>query len=99
MKKERDKRSVGKRIRDALELDDINCKSDLLELRGKEELTVRSCRRILSYSEEEIKLQLCEYTLVIKGSRLYCASYYANAVRIDGAIASLEMIGGKGCKK
>ena len=99
MKKEGDKRSVAKRIRDALELDDISCKRDLLELRGRGDLTVRSCHEILSYSEERIALRLCEYILVIRGKGLYCASYYANAVRVDGEIASLEIVEGKGDKK
>lgn len=85
------KRTLKERIRTTLELEDVICKGDMLELRGRENLLVRGCRKILLYTDEEIRLLLCEYVLVIKGRRLYCASYYAGAVCIDGIISSLEI--------
>lgn len=83
--------SLQDRIKRALELDEIVCRADALELRGRENLTVRGCRRILLYTEEEIRLLLCEYVLVIKGRRLYCSSYYTGALRVDGIISALEI--------
>lgn len=85
------KSSLQDRIKTALELDDVICRADALELRGRENLTVRGCRRILLYTEEEIRLLLCEYVLVIKGERLYCSSYYEDALRVDGIISALEI--------
>ena len=84
------RRTVRDKIRHGLELDDVLCASDMLEVRGRETLTVRGCRKILLYTAREIRLRLCEYVLVIKGEGLYCASYYAGAVRVDGEISSLE---------
>lgn len=83
-------RTIKDKIRKGLELDDVLCASDMLEVRGRETLTVRGCRKILLYTAQEIRLRLCEYVLVIKGEGLYCASYYAGAVRVDGEISSLE---------
>lgn len=93
---EKEKKSARERIRCALELDDMTCDEDMLELRGTRDLTVRGCRAILLYSEEEIRLSLKKYVLVIKGKELYCSSYYERAVRVEGTVSSLELLrGGK----
>lgn len=84
-------RTLKDKIRTSLELEDVLCKGDMLELRGRENLLVRGCRKILLYTTEEIRLLLCEYILVVRGKGLYCASYYAGAVCVDGVISSLEM--------
>ena len=88
--KDNEKKSVRECIRRALEIEDINC-GDLLELRGREDLTVSGCKKILAYTESEIRLLLCEYILVIRGTGLSCASYYAGAVRVEGKISSLTL--------
>lgn len=79
------------RFRRALGLDELISDSDHLELRGQNELTVRGCGAILYYSEREIKLSMKKYILKIFGEELYCVSYLAGAVQIDGRIDSLEM--------
>lgn len=84
------KEKLTRKIARALEIDELVGSSDNLEMRGSNELTVRGCRKILYYSDNEIRLSLKEYVLSIKGSGLYCASYYNGAVRIDGEIDSLE---------
>lgn len=89
-----EKKSVRERIRHALELEDMTCGGDMLELRGKGDLTVRGCRAILLYSEKEISLRLNKYVLTIKGESLYCSSYYECAVRVEGTILSLEILEG-----
>ncbi len=80
---------LGKRIRKALELDEIINERDNLQLCGVNDLTVRECGRILHYSESEIKLSLREYILKIEGEGLYCTSYYGGTVRVDGEIDAL----------
>jgi hypothetical protein len=82
---------LRKKMRRALEIDEIIGECDTLEMRGSKELTVRECRRILHYSETEIRLSLCGYTLVIRGNELFCASYSGGAVRVDGDIKSIEI--------
>lgn len=88
---------LGKRIRKALELDEIINERDNLQLCGVNDLTVRECGRILHYSESEIKLSLRGYILRIEGEGLYCTSYYGGTVRVDGEIDALyfERRGGK----
>lgn len=81
---------MGERIRRTLELDEIIDPRDRIELRGLRELTVNGCTKILFYSECEIKLSLREYVLTIRGEELYCASFYAGAVRVDGVICALD---------
>lgn len=91
------KEGLGKRIRKALELDEIINERDNLQLCGVNDLTVRECGMILHYSESEIKLSLREYILRIEGEGLYCTSYYGGTVRVDGEIDALyfERRGGK----
>lgn len=66
---------------------------DVLTLRGRCELTVCGCRRILLYSEERIKLLMHEYILVISGRELFCPSFKAGAVRVDGVIEGVSLEG------
>ena len=60
-----------------------------LELRGRNSLLVKGCRRILTYSPECIKLMVRKDTLMINGKRLACTSYHSGSVGIEGTIFSL----------
>ena len=83
------KEGLGKRLRRALEIDEMVGERDVLQLYGINDLTVRECGRILHYSECEIVLSLREYILKIGGEGLYCTSYFGGTVRVDGVIKSL----------
>lgn len=85
------KDSLGKKIRHALELDELMISSDSLTLSGTGMLTVRGCEGIIEYGEGKIKLSMKEYILTILGERLYCASFYSGAITIEGEISSLEI--------
>lgn len=61
-----------------------------LELCGRHALTVHGCRRILSYTPEEICLGLKGCILSVQGVRLVCASYLSGAVGIDGRVDTLS---------
>lgn len=84
------KEKLGARIRRALEIDEIIGENDTLEMRGTRELTVRECRNIIHYADEEIRLALREYVLIIRGDGLYCTSYHGGAVCVDGRIDELK---------
>lgn len=84
------KEKLGTRIKRALEIDEILGENDTLEMRGTRELTVRECRHIIHYAEEEIRLALREYILIIKGEGLYCTSYSGSTVCVDGRIDELK---------
>ena len=61
-----------------------------VELRGKNQLFVGGCRRIVTYSPTVIVLAVRGDELSIKGKRLVCTSYHGGTVSIEGAISSLS---------
>ena len=61
-----------------------------LEMRGKNSLLVKGCRRILQYSPERIVLEVRKETLTIEGKRLVCTSYHSGSIGIEGVIFSLS---------
>lgn len=86
----KNKEKLSTRIRRAFEIDEILGENDSLEMRGTKELIVRECRHIIHYADEEIRLALREYILVIKGEGLYCTSYFGGTVCVDGRIHELK---------
>ena len=62
-----------------------------LELCGTGELTVRGCKRILSYAEQQILLQLPSHTLLVEGEGLLCSAFCAGAVTVSGEIRALTI--------
>ena len=84
------KEKLSARIKRALEIDEILGENDSLEMRGTRELMVRECRHIIHYADEEIRLALKEYVLIIRGEGLYCTSYSGGTVCVDGNIEGLK---------
>ena len=62
---------------------------ELVVLRGRRGVTVYGCRRILSYSPCEIKLALERAALVVTGSELYCSSFAAGTVTVEGRVTGV----------
>lgn len=58
----------------------------LVEIRGRNAVSIRGCGKILLYTPEEIRVGLKRGCLRIEGKRLICTSYHAGAVGIDGFI-------------
>lgn len=67
-----------------------------IELRGRNNLTIRGCRKILLYTETEIRVRLLGDTLQVCGSGLYCTAYHSGVIEIDGKIDSICFIGQAG---
>ncbi len=65
----------------------------MIEMRGRNTLTVGGCRRILSYGEEEITLETKEGVLSVTGRGLTCISYFATDIGIEGEIDGLRFLG------
>ncbi len=86
----KNKEKLSKRIKNALEIDELAIDTDLVEMRGQSDLTVRGCGRILNYGEEEISLSMHKYILKISGTGLYLASFNNGAVRVSGEVESLK---------
>ena len=61
-------------------------------LSGRSELSVRGCRRILSYSPQQIVLRLSgACALYIEGNGLFCASLQVGDLTITGEVLSLRL--------
>ena len=63
--------------------------SCLVIWRGDRELTVHGCRRILLYSNEQIRLQMKKKSLSVRGKGLCCASFSAGVIVLEGEICSV----------
>lgn len=86
----RAKEKLADKIKRLFGIDEIVGAPDTLEMRGVGELTVRECHHIIHYGEDEIRLSLKEYILIIQGEELYCTSYAGGAVCVDGRIEELK---------
>ena len=69
---------------------DVTGRGLRVDLRGRNSLTVHGCRKILDFNACEIKLEMEDATLVIRGCRLICTAYLADAVGVDGYICSIS---------
>jgi len=61
----------------------------LIELRGRNKLTVRGGGRMLSYSPDEIRILVKKGELSVSGKRLFCSSYSRGFLEIDGLIKGI----------
>ena len=61
---------------------------ELVVLRGKRGGTVYGCRKILQYSPIEIRLLLSGCAVSLVGESLYCTSFGAGTVTVEGEIRS-----------
>lgn len=66
-----------------------------IELRGKNQLFVGGCRRIITYSPTLIVLAVKGDELSVVGDRLICTSYHSGTVSIEGAISSVSFKGAR----
>ena len=64
-----------------------------LSMIGDGELTVRGCKRILSYGETCISLAVGKRVLTVMGTALFCTAFSGGAVTIRGRISGLDLGG------
>ena len=60
-----------------------------LSMSGQNELTVRGCRRILSYGADCISLSLGRVVLSVRGTELLCTVFEAGSVTVQGQICQI----------
>ena len=58
-------------------------------LHGSRQASVYGCRKILHYSPTQISLQICNDVLTVCGSGLYCTSFSAGTVCLEGEIEQI----------
>ena len=69
---------------------DIFLGETLIELRGRNSLTVRGGGGITAYGDKEIRFKLKKGELSVRGERLACASFERGAAVVDGNIFSMS---------
>lgn len=71
---------------------ELLCGGCHVEIRGRNRVTVRGCKKIVRYSTENIILKMkCDF-LEIHGKRLCCLTYLSGAVVVEGLIDSIGFI-------
>jgi len=92
-KKNKEKRTLAERL--AIDVDmppELLSGGCFIEIRGRNSVVVRGCRRILTYSETKVSLRLKRETVEVTGKRLTCISYLAGAVSVAGYIDSVSFL-------
>ena len=95
-KKKRERRGFAELL--ACEQDippEILCGGCFIELRGRNQLVVRGCRRIVVYTPTKIILKLKRELLEVCGKRLSCITYLAGAVTVEGLVDSVAFLRGE----
>ena len=63
---------------------------ELVVMRGRSCVTVYGCQRILHYSPREIRLDAGRRGVSVTGERLYCASFTAGTVNVEGVVEGVR---------
>ena len=69
---------------------DLLTSGETAVLYGDRKISVQGCRRILSYSTVEIKLQLKNCVLSVRGSDLICSCFSGGCTTLQGKILCVE---------
>lgn len=69
---------------------DLLCGRFRLEIRGRNQLFIWGCRRILKYSEDEMVMSAKGFSVAIRGERLICSAYHEGGVSIEGYICGVD---------
>lgn len=69
--------------------------SEMTVLYGNRRVSVRGCRRILSYDPKEIRLALRDRELLLRGRDLRCTSFTGGCVTVEGILTAVELSEGR----
>lgn len=70
--------------------EDIFGEGPFIELKGRHEITLQGCKKIIACTETEVMLRLRSADLHIEGNALRCITYFSGAVSIRGEITLLR---------
>ena len=63
-----------------------------IDIRGRNNITIKGCKKILLYTLHEVRIKLRGETLCIIGENLYCTAYHSQVIEIDGYIYSVSFL-------
>ena len=90
MQEERKKKAgLGERLKRRYGAQPITGGRERVTMEGQRRVTVYGCRRIVVYSPLEIRLMLAKEELSIIGEALYCSSFSAGTVTVEGKIGGV----------
>ena len=90
--KEGEKRGLRERLSERYGVSSIAAERELIVWRGRKGVTVHGCRKILQYSPIEIRISLGKEVVSIEGERLYCNSFGAGSVTVEGYVRSVSYL-------
>ena len=94
--KEQSSLGFGQKVCRALDITpDILPGGSYVEIRGRSNLLIRGCKKILKYSTDEIVIATRKDIFAVRGAALTCISYLAGAIGIEGRVDSIEFRAGK----
>ncbi|MBQ9112212.1 MAG: YabP/YqfC family sporulation protein [Clostridia bacterium] len=89
--KRSEKASLRERLCHTLDIQpDIFPGGTLVEIRGRNSVTVKGGGRITVYTDSEVRLLTRNGSVCIRGSRLCCSAYCKGATSVDGCICSVS---------
>lgn len=62
-----------------------------LELRGRRELYICGCKKIIEYNEQSIIVRTKAFDVCIEGCELVCASFHCSGIVIEGYIKGIRL--------
>ena len=63
-----------------------------IDIRGRNNITIQGCKKILLYTTHEVRIKLVRETICIRGEELYCTAYHCESVQIDGYINEVSFL-------
>jgi sporulation protein YqfC len=70
-------------------LADLFPSGEMIVLYGNKRMTVRGCKKILTYTPREIRLRLKHRCLFVRGEMLICTSFSGGCTTLQGTIQSV----------
>ena len=91
MRKRREKGAFWEALEKRFEIDaDMMRGGERVEIRGRRRVEVEGVNKILSYSDECVRLQLARGSIRIEGCRLECVFYREKEAAVEGKINSVN---------
>ena len=69
--------------------DEVYGGGPFVELRGRGEVCIQGCRKILTCETDLVRLELRGSVLAVRGRQLTCVTYFAGAVAIRGVVCMI----------
>lgn len=80
----------GKKGSARLPIGELVSQGEITVIYGDRRMTVQGCKKILAYAPSEIRLQLKNRVLCVRGEGLACSSFSGGCTTLEGLILSVH---------